>query len=159
MSIGLFAYVYYVIRIMLHMLHTHMYIIILITMMMMMMMMMMMTIIITIIIYKYIDILLWIIYIYIHYIHMLIKGVLYASRGHSLQKCSNKPGVLMVQRPKVRSRIDATAAVPRVLNCEREHWRLFRMTKEDHDGSRFRLWHCCWSLHSFYVLLISDPED
>ena len=88
---------------------------------------------------------------------MLIKGVLYASRGHSLQKCSNKPGVLMVQRPKVRSRIDATAAVPRVLNCEREHWRLFRMTKEDHDGSRFRLWHgiavghfiaftCCWYL-------------
>ena len=46
----------------------------------------------------------------------------------------NKPAVL-VKSAEAKVRSDATAAVPRVLNCEREHWRLFRMTKEDPDGS------------------------
>lgn len=46
----------------------------------------------------------------------------------------NKPAVL-VKSAEAKVRSDAAAAVPRVLNCEREHWRLFRMTKEDPDGS------------------------
>ena len=59
----------------------------------------------------------------------------YASRGHSLSAkvFSTSQRFLWKVRPKLGA--DATAAVPRVLNCEREHWRLFRMTKEDPDGS------------------------